>query len=101
MSRLDNRKAVNQHDVIRYVDNGLFRIHMSKFLYNSSYDEYDNKYGDYIIGDVEDMINLDVTSEFLMYHKDQFYMFVQTMFNSDVWCRCQQGREYISDSTLR
>jgi hypothetical protein len=90
--RLDKNRAINQHHVIRYIDNGLFKIYMFKFLYS-----YYGSYDDYIINDMEDMLNLDVTGEFLTFYKGQFYLYIPncSMFDDDTWTRCQQGREYL------
>lgn len=76
----------DDHIYVEYVGDNIFKVMVTKFLYYS-FDDY----GGFKIDKPDDLINLDLSREYIIYHKNNFYFAKYGTFDKDYFCRCQQG----------
>jgi len=71
---------------VEYIGNNVFKVTLTKFLYY-----YEKEYRGFKIDNKLDLINIDISKEYLIYFKDNFYLLTCSTFNNDYFCRCQQA----------
>ena len=75
---------------IEYIGDNIFKIMVTKFLYCPF-----NSWKGFQIDKLDDLINIDISMEYLIYHKNEFYFIKYCTFDSDEFKKCQQGDQKI------
>lgn len=76
----------DDHVYVEYVGDNIFKVMVTKFLYY-----YENKFSGFKIDKPDDLINIDLSREYIIYRNNKFYFAKYGTFDKDYFCRCQQG----------